>query len=133
MKKDQAKILARGVYTAIAEKGKNEVENIVNNFLAYLKDHRLNSLIPSILEELEKIYFDEKGITKVTVSSKDKLSEQEVKKISALVSQKSGKKVQVKEVENKDLIGGALIRYEDKVIDLSIKKQLNNLAKQLAS
>lgn len=133
MKKDQAKILARGVYTAMAEKGKNEVETIVNNFLAYLKDHRLNSLIPSILEELENIYLDEKGITKITVSSKDKLSEQEVKKISDLVSQKSGKKVQVKEVENKDLIGGAVIRYEDKVIDLSINKQLNNLAKQLAS
>ncbi|PLX24872.1 ATP synthase F1 subunit delta [Candidatus Parcubacteria bacterium] len=133
MKKDQAKILARGVYTAIAEKGKNEVESIVNNFLAYLKDHRLNFLIPSILEELENIYLDEKGIVKTTVSSKDKLAEKEVKQISDLVSQKSGKVVQVKETEDKDLIGGAVIRYEDKVIDLSIKKQLKNLAKQLAS
>jgi F-type H+-transporting ATPase subunit delta len=133
MKKDKAKILARGVYAAMSGKDESQVETIVNNFLAYLKEHHLNSLIPQVLEELENIYLSQKGVIKTTISTKDKLSDKEVKQIVDLVSQKSGKQVQVKEAEDKDSFGGAVIKYEDKVIDLSIKKQLNNLAKQLAS
>jgi len=131
--KDTAKILARGAYLAISEKDKSQTETIVNNFLLYLKNHHLDNLIPKILEELEKLYLTEKGIIKTTITAKEKLADKEVKQIADLVSQRSGKKVEIKEELNDALIGGAVIKYQDKVIDLSIKKQLNNLAKQLAS
>jgi len=134
MKKDQAKILAKAAYNAICQEAEGpERSQRVKNFLVYLSEHHLNSLIPKILEELENIYLAEKGIIKTTVSSKENLSEKEVKQIADFVSQRSGKKVEIKEELDQDLIGGAVIKYQDRLIDLSIKKQLNNLAKQLAS
>ena len=80
------------------------------------------------MEELEKLYLTEKGIIKTTITAKEKLADKEVKQIADLVSQRSGKKVEIREELNDALIGGVVIKYQDKVIDLSIKKQLNNLA-----
>ncbi|MBT4209809.1 MAG: F0F1 ATP synthase subunit delta, partial [Candidatus Komeilibacteria bacterium] len=34
---------------------------------------------------------------------------------------------------DEDLVGGAVVKYNDKIIDMSIRHQLNNLAKQLSN
>ena len=131
--KDKAKILAKSVYEAVSGKDKKAAEKIVANFLAYLKNHRLINLSPSILYELEGLYFQEQGIVGATIYSKDKLAEKQISEISKLLSDKTKKKIVVSQIVDEDIIGGAIVRYQDKIIDLSIKNQLNKLAKQLSN
>jgi len=50
--KDTAKILAKAVYTALSGKDKKQSDFVVANFLGYLRQHRLEKMIPKILKEL---------------------------------------------------------------------------------
>ncbi|OGY96996.1 MAG: hypothetical protein A2543_02480 [Candidatus Komeilibacteria bacterium RIFOXYD2_FULL_37_8] len=67
------------------------------------------------------------------ITSREELSPAEIKTIEDLVSKKTKKKVVVRQEEDKNILGGTIIKYEDKIIDLSIKNQLKNLAKQLSN
>lgn len=131
--KDTTKILAKGVYRALSGKDKKQSDLIVANFLSYITSHKLEKMIPSVLEELEKIYFTEKGIVSASIYSKEKLDEKQIKAIAKLIEGKTNKTVVSKEEIDESLIGGAVVKYNDKVIDMSIKNQLNNLAKDLAN
>lgn len=133
MKKNTAKILATALYQASLGKDGKELEKIMNNFSAYLVDHHLVVMIPSILKELENLHFAAEGIVVASITSREVLSPAEIKKIEALVSGKTKKKVVVRQTEDKNILGGTIIKYEDKIIDLSISHQLKNLAKQLSN
>lgn len=133
MNKNQAKILAAGVYQAIKGKKGQDLEKVVANFSEYLAQHHLVSMIPNILRELEKFYFADHNIIAAIVSSRSELDKQEVDKISKLVQQKTAKQVEIRQEQDELLLGGAVIRYDDKIIDMSLRHQLSNLAKQLSN
>ena len=128
--KDQAKILAKAIYQAMQDKDNKE---IISNFSNYLKDHRLVYLIPVVLIELEKINLKTTDYIAAMITSKDKLDNKEVNKIKNIIEQRSSKKVIIKEQLNQNILGGVVIKYQDKLLDLSLKKQLNNLSKQLSN
>lgn len=131
MKKNQAKILARAIYDLTAKA--NKAETVVANFLAYLDQRRLNHLLPSILQELENIHNQEHDTVAVTIESRFVVPEETENKLIKLLVQKLDKKVKVKKIINDDLLGGVLVSYQDKIIDWSLRKQINNLKKQLIS
>lgn len=133
MKKNTAKILAAALYRASFKKEGKDLENVISNFSAYLADHHLVGLIGDILKELESLHFTNEGIVVANITSREKLPMAEVKKIEDLIAQKTRKKVLVRQEEDKDILGGAVIKYDDKIIDLSIRYQLKNLVKQLSN
>lgn len=133
MKKNQAKILASSIYQAIQGKQGKDLDAVIANFSKYLETHHLVTMIPKILQNLEKFYFDDNNIVAAKISSKEKLADSEVKKIAELVKNKTNKTVVTQIEEDAELLGGATIKYDDKVIDMSLKQQLNNLAKQLSN
>ncbi|MCD4760675.1 ATP synthase F1 subunit delta [bacterium] len=131
MKKDHAKILAAGLYQASKNKKGKELDTVIANFSAYLNQHHLVSMISKILIELEKFHFQAEGIVATKIVSKEELSEAEVKKIVNLVKARIKQTVEVKTETDQDLLGGAVIKYNDKIIDMSLKRQLVSLQKQL--
>jgi len=132
-KKDQVKILSAALYAAAMDKKQSELEKAVGNFGLYLKARELMSLLPGILNELERIYFEDKDIVAAEVTSKNKLSDSQLTEIIRLVQNKTSKSVQVKQIQDDEIIGGAAVRYNDKLLDLSLKNQLVSLKKQLAN
>ncbi len=128
--KDRAKILAKSVYQAMNE---SKDKQVIDNFLAYLKEHRLVYLVPVVLQELENIHLEATGHIAATVTSKDDLADKEVNKIKNIIAERSNKKVIIKKQLDNNILGGVVIKYQDKLLDLSLKKQLNNLAKQLSN
>ncbi len=128
--KEQARVLARSVYLAIKET--KDVKKVVDNFLIYINQHRLENLIKEVLKELEQLYFEEKNIVSTKVITKEELNKDEIKVIEQLVKQKTDKQALVQTELNQEILGGVVVKYHDKVIDLSLKNQLNNLAKQLS-
>lgn len=127
--KERAKILARAIYQAI-DKSK-DAKSIVHSFLAYLKEHRLINFIPEILKELENLNLKETDTVAANIASKEKLDDQTVKQIIKILKDKTKQNVLIKENIDENIIGGLVIKYQDKLIDLSLKNQLNNLHKQL--
>ena len=133
MKKNTAKILATALYRASLGKQGKDLEKIIKNFSAYLANHHLVGMISDILKELEKLHFAAEGIVMAKVTSREKLSPVEIKKIEDLVAKKTKNKVVVRQEEDQSILGGTIIKYHDKIVDLSIRNQLKSLAKQLSN
>ncbi|UTA66808.1 ATP synthase F1 subunit delta [Emticicia sp. 21SJ11W-3] len=115
---------------------KNIFENRVSDvtfsiFNVLTKKHREN-LIYSIAEEFEKLYNAKKGIQKATVTTVTPLTDAQRQEITALVAKSTGKEVLLEEKTNEALIGGYVLKLDDKQFDTSIRKKLNDLKITLA-
>lgn len=131
MKKNKAYILAKAVYTTL--KNTDNKEKVVSSFIIYLEKHSLLALIPNILEELDNIHLKEQGIIKTEVLSSEELNKEELDGINKLLKNRLNADINIQNKQDKSLLGGLIIKYKDKIIDLSFKKQLKNLNKQLNS
>jgi len=47
-----------------------------------------------------------------------------------LIKNRSNKEVVIKQRQDSNVLGGVVVKYEDKLIDMSLKNQLSNLAKR---
>ncbi|MFA6307787.1 MAG: ATP synthase F1 subunit delta [Patescibacteria group bacterium] len=133
MKKNDVKILASALYEASKDKKGKELDKVIGNFSAYLSQHHLVAMIPAILVELENIHFLKEGIVKAYITSSLELDKTEIKNIVDIVKRKIKQEVVAKTETDESIIGGAVVKYKDKIIDMSIRHQLNNLAKQLSN
>lgn len=133
MKKNQAKILARTIYQLIKNQNKAETEKLTLKFVSYLAKHHLIHLTPKILAELEQLHLADANTVVAKVESQNKLSVDLIKTVARILHNKLDKKIKLDTSINQDLLGGMVIQYDDKIIDLSLKKQLNNLKQQLSN
>lgn len=72
-----------------------------------------------------------KGITETVLTTAVKVDEDIKKQISAFVADAFKTKVELKEIVDNDIIGGFVLRIEDKYIDASIRTKLNKIKKEL--
>ncbi len=132
-KKQQVKILATAVLQALQDKNKQEATVVVENFLLYLKQHHYLYLIKDILEALKDLDNEARNILAVEISSVNPLSKETVQIIDKYLQKKLNQELVIEEKTDVDLLGGVKIKYQDQVLDLSIKKQINNLNKSLVN
>ncbi|MFA6389667.1 MAG: ATP synthase F1 subunit delta, partial [Patescibacteria group bacterium] len=86
-----------------------------------------------IARELDKIYRKEEGVLEAEITSANPLKREMANMLKEYVAGISGaKKVEMKESVDKDILGGVIIRYEDKVIDGSLRNRLSELKRDLA-
>lgn len=128
--KYDAKRYAQALLDLSADKSKSEVTAVLENWFGLISERRQNSLLPAISKELEAL-FNQDQIT-VTVESakaldkktKDWLSEHLAKIIT-------DKKIIISEIINPTLLSGYLIKYQDKELNLSLNRILNDLRSQI--
>lgn len=101
------------------------------NFLKIIIDKRRTSFILEITEDFEKKYYDYKGIVKAKAFTSMPLDEAQIKKLEQKLSLKTNKTVQIENCIDKTLIGGVMIKFNDVVIDGTIKGKLESLEKNL--
>ncbi len=101
------------------------------NFIKLLVHNGRLALLPHIAALYEQYKAEDEGYVDVDVWSAFALNKQEVQKLSAALTKRLNKKVNVNVAIDKSLIGGILVRAGDQVIDGSIKGRLQQLAKQL--
>jgi F-type H+-transporting ATPase subunit delta len=73
------------------------------------------------------------GITDTILTTAVKVDDKIKKQISGLISSAFKTKVELKEVIDKDIIGGFILRIDDKLIDASIRNKLRRIGKELKS
>ncbi|HEY8963232.1 MAG TPA: F0F1 ATP synthase subunit delta [Alphaproteobacteria bacterium] len=121
---DQDKALAE-----IAKKANFNASTV--SFLSTLVDNRRLNALPGILEAFRELLSAEAGEVQATVTSATKLDDKKVVDISAQISKKLGKNVQVQTNVDPSLIGGLVIRVGSTMIDDSIKTKLDRLQRRL--
>lgn len=107
----------------------------VANFLNVLVDAQRIEKFSDIIKEFEKVYNTLTNTELAVVSSVVKLQSDNLAQIAKKVQKLTGaKNVRIKNVIDQSLIAGFTIRYGSsgsKLIDMSIKKQLQEIASQL--
>jgi F-type H+-transporting ATPase subunit delta len=83
------------------------------------------------LEKILKTYFEmideENGIINATIITAYELDEQIIEKIRKKIKIFTGKDPRFQIVVNSKVVGGLLIQIDDKVIDLTLKRQLEKI------
>ena len=107
--------------------GKDNSENL--NILLYILDKGRINCIKHIVAEYLKIYYRKNRILDVKATFTKELTDEQKKKLIDKLSQKTGKEINLEIKIDKDILGGGIIRIGDKIIDGSIRRELDNWKK----
>lgn len=131
--KISAKQYAISLYESIQNKTeKSELKKVLQGFAALLgKNNNLNKE-SEILEIFENIWSTENGELKAEVISARELSKNSRETVVNYLKEKSGaKKIVLDEKTDKKILGGFILKYNNRIIDGSLRSSLGELETQL--
>ena len=101
------------------------------NFLYVIIDKRRERYIKEINEHYNFLYNEEKNIVSATVVTAVPMAKNQEEKLKVILNNKLNKNVELNNVVDKSIIGGAMLKVDNKVIDGSVKGQLDSIKKSL--
>src|SRR5262249_50226350 len=105
----------------------------IQNFIQILAENNRLLLLPEIAKFFDELITEHEKKLDADIYSVVKLDEDNKKKLMQKLSEKTGRDVHLRCHIEPDLIGGLLIRMGDRVIDYSIRGELNRMKQQLLS
>jgi F-type H+-transporting ATPase subunit delta len=118
-----------GLYTDI---GGDQLDSDARNLLATLAANRRLGYLPEIARSYEQFRAEHERVIDVTVTSAVELSPQQRERLTAALRKRLDREVRLHTELNPALLGGAVLRAGDLVIDGSITSGLAQLAAQVA-
>ena len=103
------------------------------NFVRTLADNRRLGYLPEIAELFATFKDEAEGVADVTVTSAAALDQAQRDKIAAALGRRLKRKVRLHCETDPALIGGAILRSGDLVIDGSLRTRLNRIAYELTA
>lgn len=100
------------------------------NLLRVVLDAGRIQAVPAIARVFESLRAEAEGVLDVEVVSAFALEPAEEQSLIDAVQRRVGKRLRVRTRTDRELIGGAVVRVGDLVIDLSLQGRLRQLAKQ---
>ncbi len=126
-----AQALAELIAGIAAERGvKVSVEH--RNFLALLAENGRLGCLPELAAQYEALRAEVENMIDVEVVSALPLSAQQQATLSAALAKRFKRQVRITETVDPTLVGGAVVRAGDLVIDGSLKGRLERLEQQVA-
>ncbi|NRB10356.1 MAG: ATP synthase F1 subunit delta [Rickettsiaceae bacterium] len=107
---------------------------VTSQFLLKLVDNNRFDLLPEMLNCYTKLLDDDKGIKTVELVSALKLEKKSLEIIRKYLANSLNQTIKITTKEDKELLGGVVIKYDSNFIDCSVKGALNkviNVAKKV--
>jgi len=108
-------------------------KKMVENLVHMLAENKRLLVLPDIYTQFEALRAEQEKTLTANVSSFTELSSTEQKKLIESLSQRLQRQVTLEITIDKSLLGGAVIRAGDLVIDGSVRGKLNKLGTSLAA
>ncbi len=108
------------------------MDEFKRNFVSALVDAERLEIAPQIAVLFDRRRADAAGLTHVRVTSAHPLNAKEQQKIEAAMQARLGRKCTIEAEVDATLIGGAVIKIGDSVIDLSLRGRLTALEQQIS-
>ena len=106
---------------------------LLTNFLKLLLEYGRVDVLPEISDRFDALKADVENTVDVTVTSATELSSAQVTEIESALKSRLGRDVILSTVIDENLIGGAVIRAGDVVIDGSVRARLEGLSNALVT
>lgn len=112
---------------------KERVNPVSYSIFTIITKKNRESILDSIADEFILSYNLFQGIQKATVVTSTPLTDDLRKQFINIVANSTGKTIQLEEKVDPSLIGGYVLRVDDRQIDASLRSRLNELKLELAS
>jgi len=104
----------------------------IDNFVRLLAANRDLGMAEKIIVELERAWNDQEGKLEAEIISARELNQKTLKSLADYLLQiTAAKKISLIKKINADILGGAIVKYGDKVMDMSLKRRLGELKEQM--
>jgi len=110
----------------------DRIDDQGQNFIKLLAENRRLVLLPDIAALFENYRAEAEGKIEAEVVSAKEISQQQINTIAQALKKRLGREVTITTRTDTHLLGGAVIRAGDLVIDGSIRGKLNKLATALS-
>lgn len=106
---------------------KDKVSKEVFNFLYIIIDKRREKNLFEIIEEYKSIYDDYNGIIDIVAVTAVAMNEKAANKLQIVLEKKLSKKIRLRNELDNSIIGGVLLKMNNKVIDATLVSQLKSM------
>jgi F-type H+-transporting ATPase subunit delta len=130
--KISARQYAQCLYELVVTEPDDKVKEILPKFVALLEKHRALSLAPAVILAFTEIWNNQHGevAAELTAARELKLEAKEI--IINYLKDKSGaKEVILDEKLDPNILGGFVLKYSNKIIDASLRSNLESLKNSL--
>jgi F-type H+-transporting ATPase subunit delta len=110
---------------------KMELSAAVGNFIRLILRHRRTEMLAEIQVAFRQELNARLGIAEAEVTSAQSLNDQQKNELTRALEKRTGKKIEARFREDKNLLGGAVVRVGSTVYDGSVREQLARLRQQL--
>lgn len=110
---------------------KGQIQDYVCNFLKLLIKKRRIRYIKEICIGFKDLYNQHAGIEEGILYTSYDITQVDVKRIQEAISKKQNKKVILQVIKDATLIGGIKVELNNRVLDGSLKNQIDNIKKEL--
>lgn len=110
---------------------KEVLDPITLNFLMLLIEKGREGLLMEIINHFNKILDDYLGIGRGQVFSVVPLSEDQLEDLKRKLDVMMGKNVILTQMKDESLLGGFVVKIDDRVIDASLRNQINKMGEHL--
>jgi F-type H+-transporting ATPase subunit delta len=124
---------AQALFDSISDTDPKDHEKVINNFAQILSENNDIKLFEQISDEFERISLKHQGKKLAHVTSARPISQANHKQITDFLNQYLKTDVKIKEKIDGEVLGGVLIKVDDIQIDATVKNQLEDLKKHIAS
>jgi len=128
---DNPKVGSQKIVDLILGICEGQVDKEGENFLKLLVHNKRLALLPYVAEIFEAYKAEDEGYVDVDVFTAYPFADTVQQRFTETLEKKLNKKVHMKVTVDASLIGGVLVRAGDRVIDGSIKGQLQHMQKAL--
>jgi len=130
--KIKPKQFALSLYEAIDGKTSVQAKVVIEKFVGLIAQKNMLTKADKISAEFIKIWNEKNGIVEAEVSSANDLDKASVKLLENYIMELSGaKEVFISEKIDKNILGGVIIRYGDRVVDGSLRTSLEELKNKM--
>jgi F-type H+-transporting ATPase subunit delta len=125
--------VSEGVRQTLLSKafGGGRVSPVMMNFLGLLNSKNRLNLLPEVIDAYQDLLDAQRGIIEVDVTVAHRLTPEQLETVRDRVSTALKRNAVVHQYVDESIIGGLVLRVEDKLIDASVRNQLETMRRQL--
>jgi F-type H+-transporting ATPase subunit delta len=125
--------ISEGVRQTLLSKtfGGGRLSPVMMNFLGLLNSKSRLNLLPEIIDAYQDLLEEQRGIIEVDVTTATRLTPEQLETVRERVSAALQRTAVVHQYVDESIIGGLVLRVQDKLIDASVRNQLEMMRRQL--
>ena len=116
---------------AFSDAFQSAIDGVTFSFVQLLIHNSREHLLPDVIDFFGEILDDYNGIIRGEVQSVVPLTEVQLDELKRKLNKMTGRKVILTQTRDKKLLGGFVVKIDDRVIDASLRNQLSRMSEYL--